>query len=293
MNIIQNRKKYFLFSALIIITGFVFMIVNASAGRGIFNFDVEFSGGTSMLIDVGTAFENYEIESIVRENSDQTSPQIQRILGTTQVSIKMTVVDDDTRIALAEAFKERYGIKDEDISIDYFSPTIGEEMQAAAALALISACAFMLVYITIRFSNFRTGASTILGLLHDALVVLAAYAIFRIPLNYTFIVVILTVIGYSINSTIFVFDRVRENIKNLKDVSMEILINTSVQQSVTRAINTSFSTLLVVVSLYIFGVSAIKDFALPILIGIVCGTYSSLFLAGSFLYVLSGKSTRS
>jgi len=291
MNIVQNRKKYFLLSAIMILSGIIFMIFNSASGNGAFNYDVEFSGGTSMLIDIGTEFENYEIASLIRENSDQTNPQIQRIVGTTQVSIKMRSVDDETRIAITDAFKQKYGIKDSDFSIDYFSPTIGTEMQISAFVAVLCACFFMLIYITVRFRGFKTGASTVLALIHDALVVLAAFAILRIPLNYAFIASILTVLGYSINSSIFVFDRIRENRKILKDADEEILINASINQSVVRAINTSVSTLLVIICLFLFGVNSIRDFALPIIIGIICGTYSSIFLAGSFLYILSSKNS--
>lgn len=291
MNIVQNRNKYALLSLSIIIIGLGFMVFNAVNGKGMFNYDVEFSGGTSMLIDIGGEFQNTEIEDIVIQNSTETSPQIQRILGTTQVTIKIKSLDEDTRETIKGAFKEKYSIKDEDISIDYFSPTISSEMKSDAILALLVTCIGMLIYITFRFKDFKIGASAVMTLLHDSLIVVSVYAILRIPLNYSFIAVMLTILGYSINATIVIFDRIRENRRILQTDDKVTLINTSVKQSITRSINTSFSTLLTIVFLYILGVNSIKEFSLPIIIGIIFGTYSSVFLSGSFWYVISNRNS--
>ncbi len=289
MKIVKHRKIYFLISAIVIAVGIAFSIFYSSAGLGIFNFDVEFSGGTSINIDIGQEFNNDDISSIINETTGQASPQIQKIIGTNEVNIKILSVDQETRIKLINALKEKYQFNEEAVYIEDVSPTISAEMQSTAILAVVVSCIAILFYTSFRFRDFKTGGSAILALLHDALVVLAAYAILRIPLNNAFIAAVLTVLGYSINATIVIFDRVRENRRHSHKFSQEQLIDTSVNQTLRRSIFTSLTTLLAVVSLYIFGVASIKDFTLPIIIGIICGTYSSVFLAGSIWYVLSKK----
>ena len=146
----------------------------------------------------------------------------------------------------------------------------------------------MLIYITARFKDVKMGASTVMTLLHDAFMTLAIFAILRIPLNYAFIAVLLTIMGYSINATIVIFDRLRENKSRMGRVDNTTLVNVSISQTLRRSVLTSATTLLMVISLYVMGVPSIRDFALPIAIGLIFGTYSSVFLSGSFWYMLSG-----
>lgn len=293
MKIIANRKKTMLLSLMVILVGAAFIIVNAVNGRGAFNYDVEFSGGTSMQIDIGQEFDNGDIIQIITDTTGQASPQVQRILGTTQVAIKILSVDQETRVALMDAISEKYGLDDTSfLSTADVSATISSEMQKTAVMAIAMACAAMLIYVSLRFRDLKTGGSAILALVHDVLIVVAFYGILRIPLNYSFIAVVLTILGYSINATIIVFDRMRENKRLNSRQSYEELIDKSINQTLRRSIFTSLTTLLTITCVYILGVPSIKTFSLPIIIGIVAGTYSSVFLAGSFWYILSGGQKR-
>lgn len=285
LNIIQNRKKFYLISAAIILIGIVFMIFNGVSGRGIFNFSVEFIGGTSLHYDMKSDFNNSDLEAVVAEITGQSSPQVQKVIGTTEVMIKVKNIDSETRENLTEALIERFGITAEDLlSSGDVSPTVSSEMQRTAILAVLVSCAAMLLYVSFRFKNIVTGASAILALVHDALIVVAAYAIFRIPLDYSFIAAVLTVIGYSINATIVIFDRVRETMKTTDKFSTTELANQSVTQTMSRSLYTSLTTLFVIICLWIFGVTSVKDFSLPIIIGIIAGTYSSICLSVSFWF---------
>jgi SecD/SecF fusion protein len=279
--IAENRKRIFLVSGCMIIIGLTVMVINGASGRGALNFDVEFSGGTAFTIDIGQSFENADIEGIVRDITNQPSPQVQKVLNTDQVMIKIQSIDANTRIALIDAISTRYGITRDAFNYADVSPTVSADMQRSAVLAVMVACLFMLIYITWRFKDLRMGGSTIIALLNDAFIVIFAFAILRIPVNYAFIAVILTVIGYSINANIVIFDRVRENRIRIKNVSAPELINTSVTQTFRRTVYTTVSTLMAVTALYILGVASIKDFTLPIIVGFLHGMYSSLCLLGS------------
>ena len=210
MQIIQNRKKFFILSLLVIIIGFGFMIANAQAGKGALNWDVEFTGGTSMELNMNGKYDNDKLISIIKDVTDQSSPQIQEVLGTNNVEIKLQSIDSPTRTALVEAIQKEYS-KATLTEANDISGTVSGEMQRAAIKATLIAAVAMLIYISIRFKDVRAGGSAILALIHDVLVVLAAYAIFRIPVNNAFIAVLLTILGYSVNSTIVIFDRIREN----------------------------------------------------------------------------------
>lgn len=284
--IVKNRFIYLGIAAALIIVGIVFMIINASQGKGAFNYDVQFTGGTSIEVNIGNTFENADIAKIVQEVTGNESPQVQKV-GTdgTTVAIKTKSLDTETRNKLRDELMKKYSITAENFSIQDVSGTISKEMQRASILAVVVACLAMLVYVTLRFRDFKTGSSAVIALIHDAMIVICTYAVFRIPLNTTFIAVILTILGYSINASIVIFDRVRENKKRFKD--LEELIDTSVNQTLRRSLFTSFTTFLCVLSLYIFGVEDIKEFSLPIMVGVICGTYSSVLISGNVWYMLS------
>lgn len=286
LQIIENRKRFFIFSTCVIAFGLVFMVINTVRGQGFFNYDVEFSGGTSFTVDIGQPFNNDDITTIVSDITGQSSPQVQKILNTQQVMIKIRSIEAETRIELIDALMTKYGISRDAFTYSDISPTVSADMQRAAVLAVAVACVFMLIYVSWRFKDIRMGGSAIMALLHDAMIVIITYAILRIPLNYSFIAVVLTILGYSINSTIVIFDRVRENRTNLRRATATELINTSVSQTLRRSIYTSLTTLLSILCLYIMGVSSIKDFSLPIIIGLIFGAYSSVCLAGSFWFIL-------
>ncbi|MBQ5484386.1 MAG: protein translocase subunit SecF, partial [Lachnospiraceae bacterium] len=184
--------------------------------------------------------------------------------------------------ALNTALEDKFGVKEKDITSENISSTISGEMRRSSAIAVVVAVCFILLYIWVRFRDFRFGTSAVLALIHDVLVTLAVYAVFRVSVGSAFVACILTIIGYSINDTIVVFDRIRENLHNLAKVDKDTLAelaNRSVTQTITRSVSTSFTTALTVLMLLILGVSSIREFAFPLLIGVVCGTYSSIFIA--------------
>lgn len=290
MNIVQNRKKFFALSIVVILAGIIAMVINASAGKGIFNFDIEFTGGTSMDINIGKEFNNNDIEAIIAEKTGQKAPQIQNVVGTNEVTIKMQSIDGATRTAIIDALKEKYAITDEDVlNVADVSATISGEMQKTAVLAVFVSCIAMLIYISIRFRDVRAGASAIVALLHDVFIVIAFYAIIRIPVNNSFIAALLTILGYSINATIVIFDRIRENKTKFRKNQTVEKINKSINQTLARSINTSLTTLFTIGAIYLLGVQSVKEFALPLVIGIISGAYSSVFLSGSVWYMLLPK----
>ena len=287
MNIIKNRYIYIAISVIIIAIGFGFMFYNNSQGKGFFNYDIQFTGGTSIEISLnGKEVSNEDINNILKETINIDNAQIQIIGNGESVIIKTRLLTQDERIAFTNAISEKYTLTDSDYSVRDISATISNEMKRTSFLAVLVSCIAMLLYVSFRFKNLKTGASAIIALLHDALILISFYAIFRIPLNDAFIAAILTILGYSINATIVIFDRIREN-KGRTGTIDENLINRGITQSLRRSIFTSLTTFFTVISLYIFGVESVKIFALPIAVGIVCGTYSSIFIAGPVWYMLN------
>ncbi|MDD4843378.1 MAG: protein translocase subunit SecF [Anaerotignum sp.] len=288
MKIIENRKKFFALSLILIMIGFAAMFYQASKGNGMLNWDVDFTGGTSMEIDMGEAFDHEKLNQIIFDVTGQNSPQIQDIIGTNEVAVKLQSIDSETRGDLEDALKAEFPLADVKRSADV-SGTVSGEMQKAAMKATLLACVAMLIYISIRFKDIRAGGSAIIALIHDVLVVIAAYAIFRIPVNNAFIAVILTILGYSVNATIVIFDRIRENHDRFSPRETAEKINKSITQTLARSINTSVTTFFTVGAIYVIGVQSIKEFALPMMVGIVIGAYSSICISGSVWYTLLPK----
>lgn len=279
-----HRKIFYIISAVIIVIGVASMLIQG------FNFDIDFTGGTAMSVRLNedpTTQTINDIRDMVQEVTGEL-PTVQRgsgDLGFT-VDIKMKAIDNETRDQVFEKLKSEYNLTDEDrLSVDNVDPVVGEDLRNKAILATAIASLLMLVYIWIRF-ELLTGISAVLCLLHDVFVVLAVYSLFQIPMNMTFIAAILTILGYSINATIIVFDRVRENRKLSHKESFEATVNTSIWQTMNRSVNTTITTLLTIGMIYILGVPSIKVFAFPIICGIVSGLYSSVFLSGSLWVTL-------
>ena len=270
MKIVENRKKFFAASLIVIIIGFAAMIFNAQAGRDAFQYDVEFTGGTSFDLDLGQEYEQEDLQKLITDVTGQDSPQIQQVIGTNEVTVKIQSIDSATRETLTNAILEAYpnAVMGE---VNDVSGTVSHEMQTAAIKATLIAAVAMLLYISLRFHDFRAGGSAIIALLHDVLIVLTAYAVFRIPVNNTFIVVLLTILGYSINATIVIFDRIRENKSAFHANQTAEKINKSISQTLARSINTSLTTFFTVGAIYVLGVPALKEFALPMMIGILAG----------------------
>ena len=294
IDFLSKRKWFFAASLAVIILGFAFMGVHSAKGDGAFAYSLEFMGGTSTNV---TFNEDYTIEEIdelivpvVEEVTGDANVQAQKVAGSNEVIIKTVTLELDQREALNQALVEKFGVDEEKIVAENISSTVSGEMRKDAIMAVIIATICMLLYIWFRFSDIRFATSAVAALLHDVLVVLAFYAVARISVGNTFIACMLTIVGYSINATIVIFDRIREELAlKSKKTSLEDVVNKSITQTLTRSIYTSLTTFVMVVVLYILGVSSIKEFALPLMVGIVCGAYSSVCLTGAMWFVMKTK----
>ena len=288
MKVIENRKYWFIISGVIILAGLISMIF-----RGL-NFDIEFAGGTLIQVDLHQKLDDYsEIESIATTVSGDQNPQVQSVSGSggeTQISIKVKQISTHKITELYETIAEKYGLdkdgKTDLIEQSTISPVISGEMKRAAAISTIITAALILLYITIRFHNISFGLGALIPLIHDILVMIAVYTLFQIPVNNTFIVALLTIVGYSINNTIVVFDRIRENRGYFRRNQNVQLCDESIRQTLGRSLASSFTTIITVFLLFLLGVQSIRWFALPLLVGLVAGTYSSIFIASPIWYML-------
>ncbi|MDW7668575.1 MAG: protein translocase subunit SecF [Bacillota bacterium] len=286
IDVIKNKKISFGISALIIIIGIIMMIVSG------LNFGIDFTGGTLIQIDLGKEVPVDEIREVM-DTYDNNASVVHAGEGNHEVIIKTTKdYNNDQRIEIFNQYKEKYNLEDNDlINQQKFGAAIGEETRKRALLSVAIATVGMLIYITYRF-EFNFGLAAITALIHDVLIGLSVYSILRIPVNSSFIAAMLIIVGYSINDTIVVFDRIRENIKKTRKQPFDEIINKSIKQTIRRSIYTSATTLIAVTLLYILGVEAIKDFALPLIIGVLAGTYSSLFIASPVWYLLKTRKSK-
>lgn len=289
INFLSKKAFFFALSIVVILSGFVFMGVNKSSGKDILNYSLEFKGGTSTNItfneDMSIADIDSNVVPVVEEVTKDVNTQTQKVEGTNQVIIKTKTLSLEERQALEDAMVDNFGVDASKITSESISSTISGEMKSDAIVAVLVSAVCMLIYIWFRFKDVRFGASAVLALIHDVLVVLAFYAAVRVSVGTTFIACMLTIIGYSVNATIVIFDRVRENLKEMNKAELTEVVNTSITQTLSRSIFTSLTTFFMVASLYILGVSSIKEFALPLMAGIVCGTYSSICIAGAVWFV--------
>lgn len=293
IHFVKNFKITGVISIVLCIVGLVSLIL-LPFGKSLFNLDLDFIGGVTMEYDIGSEV-NHEvtedISRIVGEVTGVTPSSVTRSgNGGTMVTIKMTEIDTNMRDAAFNAVSEAYGAdKVKLISSDYVSASVGKDITRAAFVASALAALLILIYITIRF-EFRSGIAAIICLIHDLLVMLSVYVILQISLNMNFIAAALTIIGYSINATIVVFDRIRENYKKSGgQENFERVVDRSVTQTMRRSVGTTVTTLMPVLLLLILGVSSIRNFALPILVGVIAGGYSSTCIAGSLWCKFKGK----
>ncbi|WP_029488169.1 protein translocase subunit SecF [Candidatus Epulonipiscium viviparus] len=280
MNYIQNRKIFFSISLILIAICFAAMGINYVSGRGLLNYDIEFSGGSILHLDLMTDFNvETEIMPLVIEYLGDDSAVIQLVPDTHQIMITTKTTDATMRTEFVKQVQKELNLTENIIlAEDSVSPTISTELQANAMYAIVLGSILMLIYIWVRFKDFKFGAAAVVALVHDVLIMLFVYAVFRVPINNSFIAAILTIIGYSINDTIIVFDRIREN-RRVIGGSDEEVINKSISQTLTRSINTSITTLIMVALLNICGTASVREFAFPLVIGVISGTYSSIFIA--------------
>lgn len=294
IDFVSKKVVFFAISAVLIIAGFVFLGMNKANTGNILNYSLEFMGGTSTTV---TFHEDLTIEQIdadvvplIEEITGDSNVQAQKINDTTQVMFKTRTLTVDEREAFVQSMGTNYNVAEKDITAETISATVSNEMRQDAVIAVIIATICMLIYIWFRFTDVRFAASAVLALLHDVLVVLAFYAAAKISVGNTFIACMLTIVGYSINSTIVIFDRIRENLKEARNnEELKVLVNDSITQTLTRSIYTNLTTFVMVFVLYILGVSSIRDFALPLMVGIFAGAYSSVGITGSLWYIMRTK----
>lgn len=296
VNFLGKRGLFFGISLAVIVAGFVGMGAHKAGNGQALNFSMEFKGGTATTV----AFDkDYTIEEIddqivpyVEEVTGDANVQTQKVADSNSIIIKTRTLDLDEREQLATAMEDNFGVQESDITSTNISSTISSEMRSDAIVAVIIATICMLVYIWFRFKDIRFASSAVIALVHDVLVVLAFYALSQTSVGSTFIACMLTLVGYSINATIVIFDRIRENMaleSGRRDTDLKEIVNKSITQTLSRSINTSLTTFIMVFMLFILGVSSIREFAGPLMVGVICGGYSSVCITGALWYVFKTR----
>lgn len=296
---VQDYVKFsriaYIISFVAIAAGLIALPVFKSKTGSALNYNLEFTGGTAMTVE----FEDYydleaaesEILPVIAETADISDSriQVQNVKGTNEIVFKTAELTVAQRDAVEEALRTNFKVKE--FEIENISSTISSEMQRNAIISVLIATVLMLIYIAVRFSDVKFGAAAVIALLHDVLVVFAIYSIGRLSVGNTFIACMLTIVGYSINATIIIFDRIRENLvtMNGKGETYANIVNTSISQTFTRTIYSSLTTFVMVFVLYIMGVTSIKEFALTLMSGIICGAYSSVCITGPLWYLFKTK----
>ena len=279
-----------------IVAGFVGMGAHKAGNGQPLNFSMEFKGGTATTV----AFDkDYTIEEIdeqivpyIEEVTGDANVQTQKVADSNSIIIKTRTLNLDEREKLATAMEDNFGVQENDITSTNISSTISSEMRSDAIVAVIIATICMLIYIWFRFKDIRFASSAVIALVHDVLVVLAFYALSQTSVGSTFIACMLTLVGYSINATIVIFDRIRENLaleSGRRDTDLKEVVNKSITQTLSRSINTSLTTFIMVFVLFILGVSSIREFAGPLMVGVICGGYSSVCITGALWYVFKTR----
>ncbi|MGE5631631.1 MAG: protein translocase subunit SecF [Caulobacteraceae bacterium] len=278
----KYKKLWFSVSGIIIAIGLIVMLING------LNFGIDFTGGTSIQANIGKTFDIAQVRQITDKFDKEatvTYAGSNKDIALIKTKIALNVAQ---QTEVVKGFKEAFGIEQTNIQFESVGPTIGNELKGQAILALLLANLGILIYVSFRF-EWKFGVAAIIALVHDVLIMISVYSLLQIPVNSSFIAAVLTIVGYSINDTIVVFDRIRENRRNVRKTDNENLVNRSITETMARSINTSLTTLLTILALYILGVPAIKDFALPLIVGIVSGTYSSIFIASPLWVIFNRK----
>ncbi|MBP3206294.1 MAG: protein translocase subunit SecD [Lachnospiraceae bacterium] len=293
INFLSKKNLFFGISLAVIVAGFVIMGVNKANTGDMLNYSLEFKGGTATTVTFNESMSLEEATATVVPVIEQvtgSAVQVQNVQESNEIIFKTNSLNVEQREALNAALIENFGVSEAMITSETISSTISNEMKSDTIIAVVVAIVCMLIYIRIRFKDLRFGVSSIAALVHDVLVVLAFYAAAKVSVGNTFIACMLTIVGYSVNATIVIFDRVRENmaVMSRKD-DLQDVVNKSITQTLTRSIFTSLTTFIMVACLYVLGVTSIRDFALPLMVGIVCGAYSSVCITGALWYVLRQK----
>ena len=290
ISFVSKKAVFFTASIAVILAGFVFMGINQVRSGQALNYSLEFVGGTSTNVTFNEDMSIEELDAqvvpLLEKITGDVNVQTQKVQGTTQVIFKTRTLSAEEREEVNQTLEENFGVDSTLTTAESISSTISGEMRREAFIAVIVAAVAMLLYVWFRFKDVRFGASAVAALIHDVLVVLAFYAVVRVSVGSTFIACMLTIVGYSINATIVIFDRIRENLKAEGTDNLPGLVDRSITQTLSRSIFTSLTTFIMVAVLYVLGVSSIREFALPLMIGIACGTYSSVCITGALWLVL-------
>ena len=294
LDYVGNRYKFFAFSTAVILIGFITMAVNGAGGRGALNYSLEFVGGTASNVTFNEDFSLAEIDSqIVPLISDITGEAmviVQKVEGTNEVIFRTSVLNLDERVEFSDLMVTHFDVDPSLITTENISATTSAEMRFDAVIAVILAMLAMLLYIWFRFKDIRFAGSTVIALICDVLFVLTCYALVRLAVGNTFIAVMLTAAGYSINDTIVTFDRVREELKKgMSQRSLKELINYSITATLTRTLYTTFSTFVTLAVLFIVGISSIREFTLPLMVGLLSGAYTTVCITGGLWYMMNSK----
>ena len=296
-NFVGKRKVFFILSIVLILCGPLAMVIHHQIDGTSMNYALDFSGGTATTVtfneDIDMKQIYSEVTPVVEEVTGDKNVQPTKVVGTNQVVIKTRTLSQAEREKLDQALVDKFKVDESLISTESISATVSSEMRKDAVVAVIVATLCMLVYIWFRLKDIRFASSAVLALLHDVLVVLMFYAVSRTSVGNTFIACMLTIVGYSINATIVIFDRIRENMHGSKNPSnLPEIVNNSIMQTLTRSIYTSFTTFVMVAVLYILGVSSIREFALPLMVGVICGAYSSVCITGALWLVMKQRAQK-
>jgi len=287
LKVVEKTKLWFGISLTLIAIGLIFFILNKGLNTG-----VDFSGGTVVRIELGEASktaDKAEIDNIINKYSTGTPS---RTVNETQIEIQSNQLDNEKATELFNEIKEKYSLDDTAlVDVKHIDASIGKETTRNALVALLVAALFMLIYIRFRFKDLKFGLAAIIALIHDVLITISLYAVLRISVNASFIAAILTIVGYSINDTIVIFDRIRENSKKLRGKTVAEIADISINESMRRSINTSLTTLLTITAVYIF-VPSVREFSLPIIAGVIAGTYSSIFIASPLWVIFKNISKK-
>ena len=289
---VSIRKFTYAISIVVIAAGLATIIMNVSTGKTAFNYGIDFAGGAQTTLTFDEELDNDQVNKDIVPLFEQVineGVQTQTVKGTNEVIIKSRDLTLEEREKLYElisspSIAKHTLMEDSEIQVENISGAVSSQMRADAIIAVILASIFMLIYIWFRFKDIRFASSAVIALLHDCLVTISFYAIFRWTVDSNFIACMLTIVGYSINATIIIFDRIRENLSKMRGTLLDKIINTSITQTFSRSINTSLTTFIMVLMIYLLGVTNIKMFALPLMIGIVAGAYSSIFITGPLWY---------
>ncbi|WP_252230113.1 protein translocase subunit SecF [Clostridium sp. ZBS15] len=279
LKIIEKSKIWLSISLIIILVGCGFLFT-----KGL-NFGIDFKGGTQLTIQLKDGVDKQEVDNTIKTYA---SDAVTNTINDNQYEVKSGDLDSEKVSSIMTELKEKYDLADDALlNQQEIGASIGKELTKNSLIALFVACIVMLIYIAIRF-EFKFGVAALIATIHDVLITVSVYAIFGIPVNTSFIAAILTIIGYSMNDTIVIFDRIRENSKIMRRANSIEIANTSLTETMTRSINTTLTTLFTIIAVNIF-VPTVREFTVPLIIGIVAGAYSSIFVASPVWVYLKNK----